>query len=100
MEMVLCAADLLVWAQQLLLDRELAVAEPRTLSHRLLHLAGRLVHRARQVWLRLPDQGALDQRPARRLPAPRRPPDQGPWTSDLLAAYRRLAAITRPPGSA
>jgi hypothetical protein len=74
MEMVLAAADLLVWCQQLLLDGDLAVAEPRTLRYRLLHVAGRLVHQARQVWLRLPDQW--------------------PWTSDLLAAYRRLAAIT------
>ena len=74
MEMVLCAADLLVWCQQLLLDGELAVAEPRTLRYRLLHVAGRLVHRARQVWLRLPDHW--------------------PWTNDLLDAYRRLAAIT------
>jgi Transposase DDE domain group 1 len=74
MEMVLCAADLLVWCQQLLLNGELAVAEPRSLRYRLLHVAGRLVHRARQVWLRLPEQW--------------------PWTADLLDAYRRLAAIT------
>jgi hypothetical protein len=74
MEMVLAAADLLVWCQQLLLDGELAVAEPRTLRYRLLHVAGRLVHQARQVWLRLPDHW--------------------PWTGDLLGAYRRLAAIT------
>jgi len=74
MEMVLAAADLLVWCQQLLLDGELAVAEPRTLRYRLLHVAGRLVRRARQLWLRLPGQS--------------------PWTSDLLDAYRRLAAIT------
>ncbi len=74
MEMVLCAADLLVWCQQLLLSGDLAVAEPRTLRYRLLHVAGRLAHRARQVWLRLPDHW--------------------PWTSDLLDAYRRLAGIT------
>lgn len=74
MEMVLCAADLLVWCQQLLLHGDLAVAEPRTLRYRLLHVAGRLAHRARQVWLRLPDHW--------------------PWTSDLHTAYRRLAAIT------
>ena len=74
MEMVLCAADLLVWAQQLLLHGDLAVAEPRTLRYRVLHVAGRLVHQARQVWLRLPDHW--------------------PWTPDLLTAYRRLAAIT------
>jgi hypothetical protein len=73
MEMVLCACDLLVWCQHLLLDGELAVAEPRTLRYRLLHVAGRLVHKARQVWLRLPDHW--------------------PWTADLLDAYRRLAAL-------
>jgi hypothetical protein len=74
MEMVLCAADLLTWCQQLLLTGDLAVAEPRTLRYRLLRLAGRLVRRARQVWLRLPDHW--------------------PWTADLLNAYQRLAAIT------
>ncbi len=74
MEMVLCAADLLVWCQHLLLAGDLAVAEPRTLRYRLLNVAGRLVRRARQVWLRLPDHW--------------------PWTNDLLDAYRRLAAIT------
>jgi hypothetical protein len=74
MEMVLAAADLLVWCQQLLLDGDLALAEPRTLRYRLLHVAGRLVRQARQVWLRLPEQW--------------------PWTADLLDAYRRLAAIT------
>lgn len=74
MEMVLTAADLLVWCQQLLLTGDLTVAEPRTLRYRLLHAAGRLVHRARQMWLRLPDQW--------------------PWTADLLDAYRRLAAIS------
>ena len=72
--MVLAAADLLVWAQQLLLAGELAAAEPRTLRYRLLHVAGRLVHRARQTWLRLPEHW--------------------PWTPDLLGAYERLAAIT------
>lgn len=74
MEMVLAANDLLVWAQQLLLTGELAVAEPRTLRYRLLHVAGRLVHQARQVWLRLPDHW--------------------PWSSDLLNAYQQLATIT------
>jgi hypothetical protein len=74
MEMVLTAADLLVWYQHLLLHGDLAVAEPRTLRYRLLHVAGRLVRSARQVWLRLPDHW--------------------PWTPDLLHAYSRLATIT------
>jgi hypothetical protein len=74
MEMVLTAADMLIWCQQLLLSGELADAEPRTLRYRLLHVAGRLVHQARQVWLRLPDHW--------------------PWSTDLLHAYQRLATIT------
>jgi Transposase DDE domain group 1 len=74
MEMVLAAADLLTWSQQLLLTGALAVAEPRTLRYRILHIAGRLVRRARHVELRLPDHW--------------------PWTGDLLNAYQRLAAIT------
>lgn len=72
-EMVLCAADLLAWTQVLLLTGELAIAEPRTLRYRILHIAGRLIRSARRTWLRLPEHW--------------------PWTGDLLDAYRRLAAI-------
>ena len=72
--MVLCAADLLAWTQQLLLTGDLAVAEPRTLRYRILHIAGRLIRSARRTWLRLPEHW--------------------PWTGDLLDAYRRLATIT------
>ena len=74
MEMVLTAADLLAWTQTLLLTGELAVAEPRTLRYRILHIAGRLIRSARRTWLRLPEHW--------------------PWTGDLLDAYRRLAVIT------
>jgi hypothetical protein len=41
MEMVLCAADLLAWAQTLLFTGELRVAEPRTFRYRILHIAAR-----------------------------------------------------------
>ena len=68
-EIVLAAADLLVWCQQLLL----AVAEPRTLRYRLLHVAGNLGHQARQTCLRLSDHW--------------------PWTGELLTAYQRLPTI-------
>ena len=71
---VLGAADLLAWSQSLLFEGELAVAEPRTLRYRILHIAGRLIRSARRTWLRLPEHW--------------------PWTSDLLDAYRRLADIT------
>jgi hypothetical protein len=39
LELVLTAQDLTGWAQALLLDGELAVAEPKTLRYRLLHVA-------------------------------------------------------------
>jgi len=74
MELTLCAADLLAWCQSICLDGELARAEPRTLRYRLLHAGGRLVHTAGVVLLRLPDRW--------------------PWTPELAAAYRRLAAFT------
>jgi len=74
MELTLAAADLLAWCQVLCLDGELARAEPRTLRYRLLHAAGRLVHRAGVVMLRLPDHW--------------------PWTPELATAYQRLGLLT------
>lgn len=74
MELTLCAADLLAWCQSICLDGELARAEPRTLRYRLLHAAGRLVHTAGVVLLRLPEHW--------------------PWTPELATAYRRLAVLT------
>ncbi len=74
MELVLTAGDLLAWCQRICLDGDLARAEPRTLRYRLLHTAGRLVHRSRQVVLRLPEHW--------------------PWAEDLAHAYQRLALLT------
>lgn len=48
LELVLAAQDLTVWAQALLLTGELAVAEPKTLRYRFLHVAARLVRHARR----------------------------------------------------
>ncbi len=73
MELVLTAADLLAWCQLICLDGDLARAEPRTLRYRLLHTAGRLVRRSRQVILRLPEHW--------------------PWSNDLAIAYQRLALL-------
>jgi hypothetical protein len=53
LELVLAAQDLTVWAQALLLDGELAVAEPKTLRYRLWHVAARIVRHARRTILRL-----------------------------------------------
>lgn len=73
MELVLAAADLLVWCRRLCLSGALARAEPRSLRYRLLHVSARLVHTARQIRLRLSEHW--------------------PWTADLLRAYDRLARL-------
>jgi hypothetical protein len=73
LELVLIAQDLFAWAQVLVLDGELALAEPKRLRHRLLHIAGRLVRSGRRTRLRL----ARDW----------------PWAEALVAAFRRLRAL-------
>ena len=47
------AVDLIAWTQHLLLDGHLAKAEPKTLRYRLLHVAARLTHGQRRLWLRI-----------------------------------------------
>jgi hypothetical protein len=71
---LVCMAQTLVcWAQALLLDGDLKVAEPKTLRYRLWHTAGRIVHHARRVIVRL---------------------DRAwPWAADLVAAFGRLRAL-------
>jgi len=73
LELVLAAQDLTCWAQALLLDGELAVAEPKTLRYRLLHLAARIVRHARRTILRL--QATW------------------PWATALARAFARLRAL-------
>jgi hypothetical protein len=73
LELVLCAQDLLCWTQALLLEGHLAVAEPKALRYRLLHVAARIVHHARRTILRL-------QR-------------TWPWAAELAAAFTRLRAL-------
>ena len=93
LELVLAAQDLLCRTQALLLDGHLAVAEPKTLRYRLLHVAARIVHHARRRILRLqrtwpwtvdwlarspgcgPCRCAADPRHRKRSP---RPPAAGP----------------------
>ena len=74
LEMVLAAADLLAWARLICLDGDLAKAEPKTLRYRLLHTAGRIVRKARQVILRLPQHWR--------------------WANDLAIAYQRLDLLS------
>jgi hypothetical protein len=73
LELVITGHGLLRWLQAVGLDGDLAAAEPKTLRYRLLHVGGRIVHRARQVILRLPEHW--------------------PWAVDLARAYQRVAAI-------
>jgi hypothetical protein len=73
LELVLLAQDLVCWAQTLLLDGELRVAEPKTLRYRLWHQAARVVRHARRLIMRL-------QR-------------CWPWADALAEAFTRLRAL-------
>jgi Transposase DDE domain group 1 len=72
-EFVLAAQDLTCWAQALLLDGELAIAEPKRLRTRLLHTAGRLLVRAGRRMLLLPAAW--------------------PWAAALATAFARLRSL-------
>jgi hypothetical protein len=73
LEIVMLAHDLIVWTQALLLDGELAKAEPKRLRYRLLHVAGRLAFSGRRAKLHLQHTW--------------------PWAIDLLAAVHKLKAL-------
>ncbi len=73
LQIVILAHDLIVWTQTLLLDGELAKAEPKRLRYRLLHVAARLAFSGRRAKLHL-------QRSWR-------------WADELTAAFQRLKAL-------
>jgi hypothetical protein len=73
LEVSLLAQALLRWAALLCLDGELALAEPKRVRQRLLHVAGRIVRSGRRVRLRLPRGW--------------------PWAEALVAAFARLRAL-------
>ena len=73
LEIVMLAHDLIVWTQALLLNGELADAEPKRLRYRLLHVAGRLAFHSRRARLHL-------QR-------------TWPWAGELAAAFEKLKAL-------
>ncbi|MGW3738470.1 transposase [Streptomyces sp. NPDC005148] len=64
------------WARFLLLDGELAAAEPKKLRYRLLHVAARLTRGGRRLRLRISATW--------------------PWRHELTTAFHRLAALPRP----
>ncbi|MFJ5156169.1 transposase, partial [Streptomyces sp. NPDC088353] len=76
LELSLTAIDLLAWARTLLLDGELATAEPKKLRYRLLHAAARITRGARRLRLRIAATW--------------------PWRHELTAAFSRLVALPRP----
>jgi hypothetical protein len=76
LQLALTAADLIAWTQTILLDGELAKAEPKKLRYRILHIAARITRGQRRTRLRLPQHWA--------------------WTAALHAAFTRLAALPRP----
>ena len=73
LEVSLIAHELLCWMRLLCLDGNLALAEPKKLRHRLLHVAGRLVRHGRRTRLRLQSNW--------------------PWANALVAAFTKLRSI-------
>jgi hypothetical protein len=68
----LIAGSLLAWSQMTCFDGALAKAEPKTMRYRVLHVAAVLVHRGRDLVLRLDETW--------------------PWASELATAFTRLRA--------
>jgi hypothetical protein len=73
LEIVMLAHDLIVWTQALLLDGQLAKAEPKRLRYQLLHVAGRLAFSGRRAKLHLQDTW--------------------PWATALAAAFTKLKVL-------
>lgn len=76
LQLALTGIDLLTWTQALLLDGDLARAEPKKLRYRLLHVAARITRTARQTRLAIAEHW--------------------PWTDALTSAFTRLGALPRP----
>jgi hypothetical protein len=73
LEVSLLAQAILRWSALLCLEGELALAEPKRIRQRLLHVAGRIVRSGRRQTLRLPRAW--------------------PWAQALAAAFARLRAL-------
>lgn len=76
LELALTGIDLVSWMKILLLDGELAAAEPKKIRYRLLHVPARITRGARRVRLRIAEHW--------------------PWAKDLATAFQRLIALPRP----
>jgi Transposase DDE domain group 1 len=73
LELALIAHDITVWTQQLTLDGEQALCEPKRLRYRVLHVAGQLTRHARRITLHLPADW--------------------PWAGAIMRAFKRLDAL-------
>jgi Transposase DDE domain group 1 len=76
LELSLLACDLIAWTQTTLLDGDLARCEPKALRYKLLHVAARITHGQRRIWLRIACHW--------------------PWRHELATAFARLATLPRP----
>ena len=76
LELALCAHDLTVWTQQLTLEGEHRICEPKRLRYRILHVAARRTRHARRSTLHLPADW--------------------PWTAAIMRAFKRLDALPAP----
>jgi hypothetical protein len=74
LELALLGHDIMIWTQQLTLQGEHAVCEPKRLRYRILHVAGQLTRHARRVTLHLPADW--------------------PWAGAILRAFERLRALS------
>ena len=73
LQLVLAAQDLFAFLAALALDGDLAVAAPKTIRYRLLHVAGRITTSARRNTLH------IDR--------------DWPWLEQLLTAFQRIRAL-------
>lgn len=78
LQLALTGIDLLAWTQTLLLDGDLARAEPKKLRYRLLHVAARITRTARQTRLAIAANW--------------------PWADALTSAFNKLTALPQPTG--
>ncbi|WP_211588855.1 transposase, partial [Allorhizocola rhizosphaerae] len=76
LELALAGIDLTRWTQLLLLDGELARAEPKKLRYRLLHTAARIARTGRRIRLHINASW--------------------PWATQLVVAFERLTRLPRP----
>ena len=76
-ELALTAHDIMVWTQQLALDGQHRICEPKRLRYRILHVAAQITRHARRSTLHLPADW--------------------PWAAAILRAFQRLDTLPAHP---